>query len=43
VKLETTCYHSVQNLVSSSLVFKSVKCKIYRTIILSVVLDGCET
>jgi hypothetical protein len=33
---------SVQNLLSSSLLFKSVKIKIYRTIILPVVLYGCE-
>jgi len=33
----------VQNLLSSSLVSKKLKIKIYRTIILSVVLLGCET
>jgi hypothetical protein len=32
----------VQNLLSSSLLFKNSKIKIYRTIILSVVLYGCE-
>jgi hypothetical protein len=37
------CYHSVQNLLSSSLLSKSVKIKIYRTIILPDVLYGCET
>jgi hypothetical protein len=37
------CCHSVQNLLSSSLLSKSVKIKIYRTIILPVVLYGCET
>jgi len=37
------CYHSVQNLLSSSLLSKNIKIKIYRTIILSVVLYGCET
>jgi hypothetical protein len=37
------CYHSVQNLVSSSLLSKNLKIKIYRTIILPVVLYGCET
>ena len=37
------CYHSVQNLLSSSLLSKNVKIKIYRTIILPVVLYGCET
>ena len=37
------CYHSVQNLLSSRLLSKNVKIKIYRTIILPVVLYGCET
>jgi hypothetical protein len=37
------CYHSVQNLLSSRLVSKNVKIKIYRTVILPVVLYGCET
>jgi hypothetical protein len=36
------CYHSVQNLLSSRLQSKNVKIKIYRTIILPVVLYGCE-
>ena len=33
----------MQNLLSSSLLSKNLKIKIYRTIILSVVLYGCET
>jgi len=37
------CYHSVQNLLSSWLLSKNLKIKIYRTIILPVVLYGCET
>ena len=37
------CYYSVQNLLSSRLLSKNVKIKIYRTIILPVVLYGCET
>jgi len=37
------CYHSVQNLLSSRLLYKNLKIKIYRTIILPVVLYGCET
>jgi len=37
------CYHSVQNLLSSRLLSKNVKISIYRTIILPVVLYGCET
>ena len=35
--------HFVQNLSSSSCLSKNVKIKIYRTIILPVVLYGCET
>jgi hypothetical protein len=34
--------YSVQNPLSSSLLSKNVKIKIYRTIILPVVLYGCE-
>jgi len=34
------CYHSVQNLLSSRLLSKNLKIKIYRTIILPVVLYG---
>ena len=37
------CYYSVQNLLSSSLLSKKLKIKIYRTIILPVVLCGFET
>ena len=37
-----TYYHSVQNLLSSRLLSKNLKIKIYRTIILLVVLYGCE-
>jgi hypothetical protein len=37
------CYHSVQNLLSSRLLLKKVKIIIYKTIILPVVLYGCET
>ena len=37
------CYHSVQNLLSSRSLSKNLKIKIYRTIILPVVLYGCET
>ena len=43
LKLGNACYHSVQNLLSSSLLSKNLKIKIYRTIILPVVLYGCET
>ena len=37
------CYYSVQNLLSSSLLSKKLKINICRTIILPVVLYGCET
>ena len=36
-------YHSVQNLLPSRLLYKNLKIKIYRTIILPVVLYRCET
>jgi hypothetical protein len=37
------CYYSVQNLLSSRLISKNLKIKIYKTVILPVVLYGCET
>jgi len=37
------CYYSVQNLLSSTLLSKNFKIKIYTTKILPVVLFGCET
>jgi len=37
------CYNSVQNLLSSRLLSKNLKIRIYRSIILLVVLYGCET
>ena len=43
LKSGNVCYHSVQNLSSSSLLSNNIKIKIYRTIILPVVLYGCET
>ena len=43
LKLGNSCYYSVQNLLSSSLLYKTLKIKIYRTIILPIVLYGCET
>ena len=43
LKSGNACYHSVQNLLSSSLLPKNLKIKIYRTIILPVVLYGYET
>jgi len=43
LKLGNAWYYSVQNLLSSSLLSKTLKIKIYRTIILPVVLYRCET
>ena len=43
LKSGNACYYSVQNLLSSRLVSKNLKLKVYRTIILPVVLYGCET
>jgi len=43
LKLGNACYHSVQNLLSSRLLAKNLKIKIYRTVILPVILYGCET
>jgi hypothetical protein len=37
------CYHSVQNILSSRLLPKNIKIRIYKTIILPVVLYGCGT
>ena len=38
-----SCYYSVQTLLSSRLLSKNLKIKIHKTIILPVVLYGCET
>ena len=43
LKSGNACYHSVQNLLSSGLVSRNIKIKIYRAVILPVVLYGCET
>jgi hypothetical protein len=37
------CYYSVQNLLSSRLIPKNLKIKIYKTVILPFVLYGCKT
>jgi hypothetical protein len=41
--VEVECYHLGQNLPSSRLLSKNLKIRIYNTIILTVVLYGCET
>ena len=43
LKPGNACHHSVQNLVSSGFLSKNLKIKIHRSIILPVVLYGCET
>jgi hypothetical protein len=43
LKSGNACYHSVQNLLSSRLLSKNIKIKVYRTVVLPVVLYGCET
>jgi len=43
LKLGNASYYSVQNFLSSRLLSKNLKIKIYRIIILPVVLYGCET
>ena len=42
-KSGNACYHVVQNILSSSMLSKSMKIEIHRTRILSVVMYGCET
>jgi len=43
LKSGNACYHLVQNVLCSSLLSKNIEIKIYRTIILPVVLCGCES
>jgi len=43
LKSGNACYHLEQNLLSSSLLTKNLKIKIYTAIILPVVWYGCET
>ena len=43
LKSGIACYHLVQNIFSSSLLYKNIKIKIYRNINFLVVLYGCET
>jgi hypothetical protein len=42
-RLNSACYHVVQSLLSSRLLSKNLKIRIYKMIILPVVLYGCET
>jgi hypothetical protein len=43
LNLGNACYYSVQSILSSRLLSKNLKIKIYKTVILPVVLYGCET
>jgi hypothetical protein len=43
LNLENACFHAVQNIFSSRLLSRNVKIKIYKAIILPVILYGCET
>jgi hypothetical protein len=43
IKSGNACYHLVQSLLSSCLLSTNIKVKIYKTIILPLVLYGCET
>jgi hypothetical protein len=42
-KFRESCYYSDQNIMSSRLISKNLKIRIYKTVILPVVLCGCET
>ena len=42
LKARNSCYYSVQTLLPSKLLSKNFKIKIYKAIILPVVLYGCE-
>jgi hypothetical protein len=43
LNLGNACCYSVHNLLSSHLISKNLKIKIYKTVILPIVLYGCET
>ncbi|KAJ4440944.1 hypothetical protein ANN_10793 [Periplaneta americana] len=43
INMGNACYYSVEKLLSSTLLSKNVKVRIYKTVILPVVLYGCET
>ncbi|KAJ4447556.1 hypothetical protein ANN_09563 [Periplaneta americana] len=43
INMGNACYYSVEELLSSSLLSKNLKVRIYKTVILPVVLYGCET
>jgi len=43
LKSGNACFHSVQNPLSSSFLSRNLKLKIYRTVILPIVLHACKT
>jgi hypothetical protein len=43
LNFRNACYYSVQSLLSSHLLSRNLKVKIYKTILLPVILYGCET
>ncbi|KAJ4439081.1 hypothetical protein ANN_15038 [Periplaneta americana] len=43
INMGNACYYSVEKLLSSSQLSKNLKVRIYKTVILPVVLYGCET
>ncbi|KAJ4442368.1 hypothetical protein ANN_03954 [Periplaneta americana] len=43
INMGNACYYSVEKLLSSSLLSKNLKVRIYKTVILPVLLCGCET
>ena len=43
IDMGNACYYSLEKILSSRLLSKKLKAKIYKTIILPFVLHGCET
>jgi hypothetical protein len=43
LNLGNVCYHSVQNLLSSRLLSKNIRIRIYKTIIFAVIVHWCRT
>jgi hypothetical protein len=43
LNMGNACYYSVQNLLCSRLISKDLKIKIFKTVLLPVVLYGCKT
>ncbi|KAJ4446922.1 hypothetical protein ANN_13623 [Periplaneta americana] len=43
INMGNACYYSVEKLLSSSLLSRNLKVRIYKTVILPVLLYGCET